>query len=87
MFQKCRPVELLRAGSSGAALLRNACWSTWQGFNKDFLYPSQLGFIVHKLVTDVKKSSQSSKGQMETNRSLVLRENFDLKNTLQEQQQ
>lgn len=80
------PVEWLRIGSFWAALLRNACWLTWQGFNKDFLYWSQLGFIDHELVTDVNKSSQNSKGQMEMSRSLVLQKDFHLKNTLQQQQ-
>ena len=42
------------------------------------LYWSQLGFIDRGLVTDVNMSSQSSKGQTKTNRSLVL-QNFDLK--------
>lgn len=50
---------------------------------KIFLCWSQLGFIDHELVTDVDKSSQSSKGQTKTNRSLVLQKNFDLKITLQ----
>jgi len=42
------------------------------------LYWSQLGFIDRGLVTDVNMSSQSSKRQTKTNRSLVL-QNFDLK--------
>lgn len=85
-FQECCPMELLRIGSFWAALLRNACWLTWQAFNEGFLYWSQLNFIHHKLVTDVTKSSQNSKGQMETSSSPVLQKDFHLTNTLEQQQ-
>lgn len=78
-FQKCCPMELLRAGSSWAAFLRNACWWTWHSFNKDFLYWSQLGFIDHELVTDVNKSRQNSKARWRWAGHLSCRRIFMLK--------
>ena len=82
------PVEVTRGGCSRAASLSEAGELAGEpGSHQVFLYWSQLGFIDHKLVTDVSTSIQSNKGQVKTSRSLVLQKNFDLKHTLQGYQQ